>query len=388
MAHPLLQFCTSEIQEQIVLEHIFGGKTITQMAKDRGSSERSLRQSKARLMKNAAAQGYSPDHDWNHTVPDGYKVKGVSTYYNQDGQPTGQWVKSQTDQERQIQILIERLEEACSGLPKFKPTKAPVASDDTLLSLITITDFHIGALAVESETGDSWDLDIARDVFLNAINDMIKAAPKSGTGVLCQLGDFLHFDGINLEPKTAASMHILDASGRYAQLVDVAMSVMAEAVRMMLKKFGKVVVLNVEGNHDISGSIWLRKYIKHLFADEPRIEVIDDDAPYSAYLHGKVMLGFHHGHKVKLSGLAKVFSSEPRFRELWGRSDHCYIHSGHLHHERVIEDSGATAELHPTLAGRDSYAARLGLVSQRGAKLITYHETLGEVSRHTIRPRL
>lgn len=389
MNHPLFQFCTSEIQEQIVQEHILGGKTIAQMAKDRGTGERSLRQSKARLIKNAAAQGYSPEHNWNHPVPDGHKIKGVSTYYNEDGVATAQWVKSQTDQARQFEILIERLEEAQEGLRAFKPTKPPVASDDRLLSLLTITDFHLGMYAYEAESGDDWDVKIARDVFLNSIHDMIKAAPKSGTGMLCQLGDFLHWDGIL--SVTPSSGHILDADTRYGKLVELAMSVMTEAVKMMLKRFDKVIVVSAEGNHDISGSIWLRKHLKHLFANEPRLEIIDNDFPYYAYLHGETMLGFHHGHKIRLPQLAKLFASEPRFRGMWGqvgKNSTCYLHTGHMHHERVVEDGGAIAEMHPTLAARDAYAARGGYVSLRGAKVITYDKFDGEVARVTVRPRL
>jgi len=220
---------------------------------------------------------------------------------------------------------------------------------------------------------------------LNSIHDMIQAAPKAKTGMLCQLGDFLHWDGIL--SVTPQSGHILDADTRYGKLVDLAMSVMVEAVRMMLKKFQEVLVISAEGNHDISGSIWLRKHIKHLFANEPRLKVIDNDFPYYAYLHGETMLGFHHGHKVKLANLHKLFASEPRFREMWGKASYTYIHTGHYHHEQLIEDGGAIAEMHPTLSGRDAYAARGGWVSRRGAKVITYDKTDGEVARVTVRPR-
>jgi len=88
-----------------------------------------------------------------------------------------------------------------------------------------------------------------------------------------------------------------------------------------------------------------------------------------------------------LANLPKLFASEPRTREMWGRASYTYIHSGHYHHERLIEDGGAISEQHPTLAGRDAYAARGGWVSRRGAKLITYDKIDGEVSRHTVRPR-
>lgn len=385
MTHPLLQFCSTKKQNDAVRLVLEDGLSQNEAAVVMNMTRSSLKEHLRAVRNKAKRQGYSPENDWLHPVPDGHKIKGVSTFYDEDGNPVRQWVKSQTDEQRQFEILIERLEAAQEGLPRFKPAAAPKSTDSDLLTLVTITDFHLGMYAYEAETGDDWDMKIARDVFLNSINDMIKASPKSGTGVLCQLGDFLHWDGIL--SVTPQSGHILDADTRYGKLVEMAMSVMTEAVTMMLRKFEKVVVISAEGNHDISGSIWLRKHIKHLFADDPRLEVIDNDFPYYAYLHGETMLGFHHGHKVKLAQLHKLFASEPRFRSMWGRSESCYIHSGHFHHERVVEDGGAIAEMHPTLSGRDAYAARGGWVSRRGAKVITYHKTDGEVGRITVRPR-
>lgn len=385
MEHPLLQFCSTEKQYQCVTLCYVEGKSQQVAGKELGMSRSNVRDHLRAVKDKAARRGYSPDNDWHHPVPDGHKIKGVSTFYDEDGVPVRQWVKSQTDEKRQFEILVERIEAAQSHLKPFKPSKAPVALDDRLLSLLTITDFHLGMYAYEAETGDDWDVNIAKDVFLNAIHDMISASPKAGVGLLCQLGDFLHWDGIL--SITPSSGHILDADTRYGKLVELAMCVMTEAVKMMLKKYQNVVVISAEGNHDISGSIWLRKHLKQLFADEPRLQVIDNDYPYYAYLHGKTMLAFHHGHKLKLASLHKLFASEPRFRTMWGKADYTYIHTGHYHHERVIEDGGAIAEMHCTLSGRDAYAARGGYVSARGAKVITYDKTLGEIARHTVRPR-
>ena len=380
-----MQFCETERQAE-VFRLRQQGLTHKQIADRLNVDSRSVYRVMRRVKERAAKSGYSPEHDWNHPVPEGHKIKGVSTFYDDDGRPVRQWVKSQTDEKRQFEILLERLEEAHSGIPPFKPSKKPGKVEGSLLSLLTITDFHLGMYAYEAETGEDWDIKIARDVFLNSIHDMVSASPKAGTGMLCQLGDFLHWDGIlNVTPQSG---HILDADTRYAKLVDLTMSVMVEAVNIMLAHFGRVVIVNAEGNHDISGSIWLRKHLAHLFSKDRRVEVIDNDYPYYAYLHGQTMLGFHHGHKMKLPQLHKLFASEPRFREMWGKSNYTYIHTGHYHHERVVEDGGAIAEQHPTLAARDAYAARGGWVSRRGAKMITYHDVDGEVSRITVRPRL
>jgi len=338
-------------------------------------------------MKSIRARTASKDPSEHlHGAPEGYSLKGVSAFHGKDG-GVSYWVKTDRDRQAQFKALIDAVENGLDSWKPYKRVKAPTGKHDAdLLTQLVITDFHLGMLAWGKETGESWDSNIARDVFLSAIHDMIEASPKSEVGILVQLGDFLHFDG--LEAVTPSSHHILDAESRYGRLVEITMTVMPEAVKLMLEHFKKVVVVQAEGNHDLSGSVWIRKFVKHLFKDNPRVEVIDNEFPYYAYLHGETLLGYHHGHKAKKGDLPKVFSSEPRFRSMWGQSTRCYIHTGHYHHEVKLEDAGATVEQHPTLASRDAYAARLGLVSNRGAKVHVYHKTEGEMNVHTVRPRL
>jgi hypothetical protein len=380
----LLEYCNTERQAEIV--RLFeSGMNKTEIGRSLGITRETVKSALKVISDRAAKQGYSPDHDMVHTVPPGFVLKGVSTLYNDEGKPVSQWVKSMADKEAQFQMMIERIELACEGIRPWEPVEKPKATQDDLLSLLVITDFHLGSYCWGQETSEDYDTNIARDLFLSSIKEMIDSTPKSKIGLLCNLGDFLHWDG--LDQLTPTGKHLLEGDSRYSRIVDIAMTVMNEAVRMMLEKYEQVVFVCAEGNHDIAGSIWLRKFIRKLYANEPRLTVIDNDFPYYAYRHGEIMLCFHHGHKVKMDRLPKVFSSEPRFRQDWGRSKVAYIHSGHYHSERVLEDAGAITEQHPTLASRDSYATRLGLMSQRGAKVITYDSTDGEVARITVRPK-
>jgi hypothetical protein len=171
-------------------------------------------------------------------------------------------------------------------------------------------------------------------------------------------------------------------------MVELVMTLTEWAVLEVLKTHQHVHVITCEGNHDMAGSGWLRKHQKRIWRDNPRVTVDDVDFPYYAYLHGRVMLGFHHGHKRKIKNLLGLFASEPRFREMWGKARYAYIHTGHYHSsEKVLDEyDGGIVERHPTLAARDAYAARSGYVARRAAHVITY-DLDGEVDRSTVTPR-
>ena len=115
MKHPLLEFCDTEKQLEVVTLCMVKGMSQYQAADKLGTSRDAVRSHLNAVKNKAARRGYSPDHDWKNPVPDGHKIKGVSTFYDEAGLPVRQWVKSQTDEERQFEILVERLEAAQEG---------------------------------------------------------------------------------------------------------------------------------------------------------------------------------------------------------------------------------------------------------------------------------
>lgn len=337
------------------------------------------------LRKKAALQGYSPSHDMTHTVPDGFKVKGVSTYYDEEGKPRGQWVKSTADQERREQLIRAAYEAMAQELPKLGPV-VPISGSyqDSLATLYTLTDSHVGMLAWGKETGVDWDLKIAESTLTACFQQMVNSAPPSRVGFVNQLGDFLHYD--SMLPVTPLHGHILDADGRMEKMVEAAVRILRRVIGFSLEKHDKVVVLLAEGNHDMASSVWLRVMFKALYEREPRVEVIDSPLPYYVYQHGKTLLAFHHGHLKKNDQLPILFASQ--FPKVWGETSYRYAHTGHRHHAEEKEHSGMTVIQHPTLAGRDAYAARGGWIAERAASAITYHSEFGQVGRVTVTPEM
>ena len=338
-----------------------------------GLNERTLRRRRERL----ALKGYSPAHDMTRTVPDGFNVKGVSTYYDEDGKVRGQWVKSSADAERREAMMREAVAAMSESIRREKPRPAPKRTKAELLNCYVVTDYHLGLLAWGEETGDDWDTDIAERLLADWFGAAIAQSPAAETAVFAQLGDFLHWDG--MEAVTPQSRHILDADTRFQKLVRVAIRVVRRVIGMLLSKHERVHVLMAEGNHDMASSIWLRELLSELYADEPRITVDVSPDPYYCVEHGQTALFFHHGHKRGLKDIDTVFAA--KFREVFGRTRYAYAHMGHLHHVEVKETNLMLIEQHQTLAAKDAYASRGGWMSDRSAQVITYHDKLGEVGR-------
>ena len=379
----LKEFATEKQIRFIDAIHEHGG--VRPAARALGTAKSTITNSINSLKVKAARAGVSPQHDMTHAAAPGFAVSGTSTMYGSDGEIKAQWVKTRQDEEKRLEALMEALD-AFEWKPAPEVQKPSLVEQD-LLTLYTLTDFHLGMYAWSDESGDDWDLKIATQEMVSAIQEMADGSPNSECGILNLQGDFLHWDG--LDAVTPTSKHVLDADTRFGRLVDMALDTIVWAIDSLLAKHQKVKVIICEGNHDLVGSLWIRKILKKLYSKNSRLEVDDTEFPYYAHLHGSIMLGFHHGHKTKNKSLPALFASEPRFRKMWGDAAYCYIHTGHYHHteQDMAEGGGAIVERHPTLSGRDAYAARGGYVSWRAAHAITYHKDSGECRRVTVTPR-
>jgi hypothetical protein len=316
------------------------------------------------------------------TVPDGFTVKGTSTLYRDDGTIAVQWVKTQQEHDALKRLLEAAFEGMGDTLPREEPVPPPAYTDDKLANLYVITDYHLGMLAWEEETGTDWDVRIAENLLVNWFKAANAAAPAAELGIFVNLGDFLHWDG--LEAVTPTNKHVLDADTRFQKLVRVAIRVKRRIIKMLLAKHGRVLVIEAEGNHDPATSIQTREWMAALYENEPRLTVDLNPDPYYCVEHGATSLFFHHGHKRKMEDVADVFAA--KFREVFGRTKHSYAHTGHLHHDKKLETNLMTVEQHRTLAAPDAHASRGGWMSGRDAKVITYHKDFGEVARITISP--
>lgn len=324
-------------------------------------------------------RGFSPEHDMTHVVPDGYLVKGVSTYYNKEGKAAGQWVKSTLDRERMEAIVRAELEVLSQSIRGLAPlTPAPARSFADILAVYPFGDPHVGLYAWAKEAGDDFDLDIGRRLTTGAVDRLVSSAPAAQTAVLLLLGDVFHAnDQRNVTPGHG---HQLDVDSRFVRVLQVGIETYRHAILRALEKHQSVIVKCIPGNHDPQ-AIWSLAFtLSAYFANEPRVLVDLDPSKFWYYRFGKVLIGSTHGDTAKHEQLGPIMATDRA--EDWGATRHRYWYTGHVHHINVKEFPGVICESFRTLAAKDAYAAGHGYRAGRDMTCIVHHREHGEIERH------
>jgi len=354
--------------EQLIAEYN-NGLTYKQIAEKYGMSKRNVERLGAKLAKRGLIS--------TRRAP-GFGVTGESVLVDKAGNTVMRWIKTARDRDEMERLMEAARDAFTEEIPRAEAVPVPEIDFQKSLALYPVFDLHIGALAHKAECGESYDTGIAERVLNEFFDYAVGAAPMSEKAVLLLGGDVLHTDG--LLPVTPSSNHVLDCDSRYAKLVYVAIRAVRRAVGKMLLNHKDIEIQVLSGNHDQSGMIWLRAALAAFYEDEPRVTVDVSPAIVHHTQYGKTFLAYHHGHTIKKpENLLSACVSD--WREDFGRSVAVYAHTGHLHHQSVVETSLGIVEHHGTLAGKDAYSTNGGWRSRRLAAVIIYSPDHGEIGR-------
>lgn len=375
----LLAYAKTDSQRDALGAVIKHGST-RKAAKAIGRNVRTIDRSIARVKAHAALQGYSPEHDMDKTAPEPFFVHGVSTYYNQEGERAGQWVKTSVDREQRLRALVEVLQASFEDHAGKSPkAKAPRHCDADLLAVYPMGDPHIGMYAWADEAGEDFDVDIAARDLRGAVHDLVGRSPKAEQALILNLGDFFHSD--NSSNQTARSGNPLDVDTRWARVLRLGVDLMIEVVQAALQKHGRVVVKNVIGNHDDHSAVFLSIALDKWFANNDRVRVDLSPSRFWFYRFGRVLIGSTHGDTARPGDLPGIMAADRQAD--WGATDYRYWYTGHIHNKQAMEFPGCLWESFRTLAAKDAWHAASGYRSGRDMQCIIHHREHGEVGRNT-----
>jgi len=348
-----------------------------------GINHRGLERTLKRAKEQASRRGWSPDHDMTHSVPDTHVVKGVSTFYDEDGKPIRQWVKSDLKKESQEAALQAFADALSEVIPKYKPLPyKPVKDLPEHLTAYIIGDAHIGMKVSKDRTGDSdWNLEIAERVTVEAVKKLIDASGPTEVGVMIQLGDFGHAD--SLHHTTSSGQNHMDMDGDYGDSVAAQVRVYRRCIDMLLANHNKVIIVQVRGNHDSSTSRCMNIMLQAFMASESRLEVRDNASKWQHVEWGNNLLITHHGDRMKpQKAFQHIVAS---LSQEWGRCNFKHLIMGHVHHHNSIELAGMECETFQALPAPDAWHSDSGFTgAKRTMSAIVYDKEHGEQQRHKV----
>jgi len=374
----LLEYCLTDRHRDII-GMIEQGKTKRDVAENLGISERTVFREIQTIKRRAASQGWEPSAGLTHPTAEGFVTKRVSTAYKEDGSIALQWHIQEPERQKIDELIAQFVEGFKSELTGIhSPWAAPDDLDSDLMVSYIIGDHHLGMLADHSETlGDDYNVNISQTILENAVDRLVGAAPSAEVGVLVNLGDFMHIN--DSTSTTPSSNHLLDSDGRYSRIIKAASNVIKNCIVRMLHKHEEVWVVNVRGNHDPDAALWLNEVMRLYFENDPRVKVFDNASKFIWWEWGKNLIVTHHGDKIKIANLHGSIVSN--LRKEWGKADHTFVWTGHIHHKSQEEYSGALFESWNVLAPADFWHSSHGYASSRSMSCVILHKDHGEQGR-------
>ena len=350
------------------LNYIYNeGLTKKEAAAKVGMSRYGLEQMKKRLLPNdfestLKEKGFDP-HTWDHGW---LKIEGSSIHIkNQDKELTHEEIRKR---------IMEDMHKHSPKYPKIKRSKV---SDGHLL-VISLCDLHVGKLAVDADSGETYNIKEAVKRGKEGVQGLIdKASGFNIDKILLMIGhDILHTD--NLDRKTTAGTR-QDTDGSWHQAYLAARNLYVDVIEM-LAPIAPMKVVHTTSNHDyISGSL-LADSIACWFRNTD-IEFDVSVRPWKFFKYGESMIGMNHGDGMKGEKYAGLMAELEK--KMWSETTYRYWILGHFHHKIAKEEIGVTVEYVRSPSAADAWHTIHGYISKPAIEGFIHSKDTGQIARLT-----
>lgn len=290
------------------------------------------------------------------------------------------WLKRKVVGTIAMENLFDRFKEG-KPLPKQKLALKRRKHARKIMLEPSIYDHHFGMLAWGKEVHDDYDLDIAKELYVRAINKFLDdVAHYDVEKIVFPIGnDLFHINDNNAE--TPASKNRLDVDGRMAKVIETAEEAVLYAIERMAS-IAELIVPWIPGNHDPQLSFALCKYFKGRFHnyDHVTIDTSPNERKYIRY--GQSLTLLTHGDMKQMQHM--IFNMVEEAKQDFVETDCHEIHSGHTHKEKefIIKSADhryvATCRTIPSLTAQDFWHHKKAFSkSGRAAECHIYDKEFG-----------
>ena len=238
---------------------------------------------------------------------------------------------------------------------------------------LPIMDLHLGKLAWGEETGEDYDLKIAKQLYEQAVRDFLGKVSHYNLPIeriLFPIGqDFFHVD--NTTNATTAGTQ-MDMDTRWAKMYGTGVQILIWAVEQM-RQIAPVQIMYVPGNHDKLLS-YCAVYTLHAYYKDLSAVSVDLSPTARKYVrYGVNLIGFSHGKEGK-----RIFQlMQQEQPQDWGETIFREWHLGDLHHEAAKEEGGVKVRRISSITAADAWHVEKGFRAIRQAQAFVWDREQG-----------
>lgn len=268
--------------------------------------------------------------------------------------------------------------------PKYPKIKRTKVTDPHLL-VIDPADVHIGKLSLAVETGEEYNIEIAKQRCIDGVEGLIqKANGFPIEKVLLVIGnDILHFDTPH---RSTTSGTPQDTDGQLHQIYLEGLDLYVQLIERLLSVADVEVVYN-PSNHDYMSGYMLAQTLSAWFRTSKNV-TFDVSIRHRKYFrYGLNLLATSHGDGAKHNDMPMLMASESPD---WSDTKFRYIYLHHLHHKKVtkwqsaLDTPGVTMQILRSPSAPDGWHDRNGYTNQPMAvEGFIHHKEKGQVASLT-----
>lgn len=279
--------------------------------------------------------------------------------------------------------ILEQIKKHSPKYTTFKREK----NKEKYLYVVDLADVHLGKLALAVETGEDYNIEIAKQRCIEGVEGLIqKAQGFPIEKILFVIGnDILHFD---TPKRTTTSGTNQDTDGQLHQIFTEGVALYVQIIERLLTVADVDVVYN-PSNHDYVSGFMLAQTVAAWFRHSKNVTFDVTIKHRKHYTYGNNLITTSHGDGAKHNDMPFLMAHEhPEWSNKVRQKRYIYLH--HLHHKKVTKFNSAqdTDGIHLQIlrspSAPDSYHDKHGYVAApRAVEGFVHHKEQGMVASLT-----